>query len=229
MVTMRRLSTASIAAIAAMVATPCVIAGELWQPARLTVEVTDRDGQPVGDVVIYATKNGADDDRQPHPATAIMDQIGTAFVPHILVIQVGSLVEFPNSDSISHHVYSFSEAKSLELPLYRGTTHPPLIFDVPGLVILGCNIHDEMLGYILVVDTPYFSQSNVNGQTELVGLAPGDYSIQVWTPRLRENSLPPELQISLIDAEERQMRVRFTEKLSPPHTSDRGGLSRPVY
>lgn len=86
-----------------------------------------------------------------------------------------------------------------------------------------------MLGYILVVDTPYFSQSNVDGQTELVGLAPGDYSIQVWTPRLRENSLPPELQISLIDAEERQMRVRFTEKLSPPHTSDRGGLSRPVY
>ena len=224
-----RLTTASLATIGVMGATPGVIADEVGQPARLTVEVTDRDGQPDGNVVIDATKTGADDDQQPHPVTAIMDQVDTAFVPHILVIQVRSLVEFPNSDSISHHVYSFSEAKSLELPLYRGTTHPPLVFDVPGLVILGCNIHDEMLGYILVVDTPYFSQSNVDGQTDLVGLAPGYYSIQVWTPRLRENSLPAELHITLTDAEERQIGVRISEKLSPSHASDRGGLSRPVY
>ena len=152
MMTMRSLTTASFATIWVMVATPCVIADEIGQLARLSVGVTDRDGQPVGDVVIYATKNSVDDDQRPHPITAVMDQIDTNFVPHILIAQAGALIEFPNSDNISHHVYSFSEARPLELPLYKGTTHPPLLFDVPGLVILGCNIHDDMLGYIIVVD-----------------------------------------------------------------------------
>ena len=226
---MRRLTTASFATISAMAAVTGVIAAEIGQPARLNVEVTDRDGQPVGDVVIYAKNSGVDDDQRPHPITAVMDQIDRTFVPHILVAQAGGLVEFPNSDTISHHVYSFSETKPFELPLYRGTTHPPLLFDVPGLVIVGCNIHDDMLGYIIVVDTPYFSKSNVDGQAELFGLAPGDYSIHVWTPRLRQNSLPPASHVALIDAEEREISVRFTEKLSPPHTSDGGGLSRSLY
>ena len=229
MMTMRRLTAAGFTTISAIAAVTGVIAAEIGQPARLNVGVTDRDGQPVGDVVIYATKNGVDDVQRPHPITAVMDQIDTNFVPHILIAQAGALIEFPNSDTISHHVYSFSEARPLELPLYKGTTHPALLFDVPGLVILGCNIHDDMLGYIIVVDTPYFSKSNVDGQAELVGLAPGDYSIHVWTPRLRENSLPPALHIVLIDAEERQISVQFTEKLLPPHASYSGGLSRPVY
>ena len=243
MMTTRRLTTASFATIWVMVATPCVIADEIGQLARLSVEVTDRDGQlarlsvevtdrdgqPVGDVVIYAKKNGVDDDQRTYPITAVMDQIDSNFVPHILVAQAGALIEFPNSDTVSHHVYSFSETRPLELPLYKGTTHPPLLFDVPGLVILGCNIHDDMLGYIIVVDTPYFSKSNVDGQAELFGLVPGDYSIHVWTPRLRQNSLPPASHVALIDAEEREISVRFTEKLSPPHASDGGGLSRSLY
>ncbi len=229
MMTTRRLTTASFATIWVMVATPCVIAGEIGQLARLSVEVTDRDGQPVGDVVIYAKKNGVDDDQRTYPITAVMDQIDSNFVPHILVAQAGALIEFPNSDTVSHHVYSFSETRPLELPLYRGTTHPPLLFDVPGLVILGCNIHDDMLGYIIVVDTIYFSTSNVDGQAELFGLVPGDYSIHVWTPRLRQNSLPPASHVALIDAEEHEISVRFTEKLSPPHASDGGGLSRSLY
>ncbi len=229
MMTMRRFTTAGFATISALAAFTGAVADEIGQPARLSVEVTDRDGQPVGDVVIYAKNNGVDDDQRLPSITAVMDQIDRAFVPHILVAQAGGLVEFPNSDTISHHVYSFSETKPLELPLYRGTTHPPLLFDVPGLVVLGCNIHDDMLGYIIVVDTPYFSKSDVDGRAELVGLAPGDYSIHVWTPRLRENSLPPALHVVLIDAEERQISVQFIEKLFPPHASYGGGLSRPVY
>ncbi len=68
---------------------------------------------------------------------------------------------------MSHHVYSFSEAKTFELALYKGNAHPPLVFDRPGVVVLGCNIHDSMLGYILVVDTPHFASTDAAGALSL--------------------------------------------------------------
>ena len=76
------------------------------------------------------------------------------FAPDLLVIPVGSTVEFPNSDSVSHQIYSFSPAKRFQLPLYRGKPYPPVHFDQAGVVTLGCNIHDEMLAYLLVTDAP---------------------------------------------------------------------------
>ena len=81
---------------------------------------------------------------------AIMDQVNLAFVPDVLVIPVHSSVQFPNSDAISHQVYSFSSARQFQLPLYRGKPYPPVVFDQPGVVTLGCNIHDNMLAYIVV-------------------------------------------------------------------------------
>ena len=169
-----------------------ILALSLGAPAyagTLRVTVVDDHGQPVEHVAVYALPS--------KPATvaasspnAIMDQAHNAFVPHILIVQTGTAVLFPNNDVVSHHVYSFSEPKMFELPLYKGNAHPPLVFDRPGVVVLGCNIHDSMLGYILVVDTPHFAATDAKGSLSLDGLPAGDYSLRVWTPRLRDNAQP---------------------------------------
>ena len=87
----------------------------------------------------------------------IVDQINLEFVPHVKPVVVGSPVYFPNKDDVRHHVYSFSPAKRFELPLYSGTPAAPVVFDRPGIVAIGCNIHDWMLGYIYVAETPYLA------------------------------------------------------------------------
>src|SRR5690606_36796589 len=118
---------------------------------------------------------------------AVMEQADRRFVPRVLVVQTGTEVAFPNNDTVSHHVYSFSAAKPFELALYKGNTHPPVTFDVPGVVVLGCNIHDEMFGNIRVVDTPHHALIDAAGLARLGNLAPGRYAVHAWTPRARQD------------------------------------------
>ena len=154
----------------------------------LRVAVVDERGQPVERVAVYAVPS-----KPLAPATprnSLMDQAHNAFVPHVLIVQTGTSVLFPNNDVVSHHVYSFSEPKTFELGLYKGNAHPPVLFDRPGLVVLGCNIHDSMLGYILVVDTPHFASTDAQGMLTLESLAADDYSVHVWTERLRPGDMP---------------------------------------
>jgi plastocyanin len=118
-----------------------------------------------------------------------MAQEGRQFRPYILATQVGAPVHFPNRDPIAHHVYSFSQTKTFELPLYREETPEPIVFNEPGIVPLGCNIHDWMLGYIVVVDTPFYTQVS-DTEAVLKNLPPGDYEISIWHPTLHpEESL----------------------------------------
>jgi hypothetical protein len=111
-----------------------------------------------------------------------MDQQNMAFVPQVLVVPVGSDVRFPNSDTVSHQVYSFSPAKRFQLPLYKGAPHPPVNFDKPGLVVLGCNIHDQMVGYIYVTDAPYFGMTDEQGTLHWSNVPPDTYSVTFWSP-----------------------------------------------
>ncbi len=97
------------------------------------------------------------------PPTDAVDQVDKQFVPYVKVVFVGAKVGFPNSDRIRHQVYSFSPAKKFELPLYGGTDAPPVVFDKPGVVVLGCNIHDWMIGYIYVSETPFFAKTGPGG------------------------------------------------------------------
>ena len=118
------------------------------QSGVLSVVVTSN-GQPVADAVVVAVPtDGA------LPAGKVraeqLDQIDKEFVPRVKPVLVGSTVAFPNKDSVRHHVYSFSPAKRFELPLYAGVPSQPVLFDRPGVVVLGCNIHDWMVGYIYV-------------------------------------------------------------------------------
>ena len=148
----------------------------------ISVMVVDRDGRGVGEAVVTATPAAASAGPSPTLKSAVMDQRNLAFVPRVLVVGVGTSVEFPNDDSVSHQVYSFSAAKRFQLPLYKGEVHPPIIFDRPGLVVLGCNIHDGMVGYIYVTDAPYFGKTEAVGSVQLKALPAGDYRIAVWSP-----------------------------------------------
>jgi plastocyanin len=152
------------------------------QAARLDVVLTDQEGEPVDDACVYIVSvDGAVPASQ--PAEVLVDQIDEAFVPHVRATTTGSRVSFPNSDHIRHHVYSFSEAHTFELPLYIGLPAEPVVFDTAGVVTLGCNIHDHMLGYILVLETPWFAEVSA-GKASIEGLPAGELQVEVWHPRL---------------------------------------------
>ncbi|AUG06080.1 methylamine utilization protein [Pseudomonas sp. S09G 359] len=151
--------------------------------ATLEVLLQQADGSPVADAVVTLQgPAGA-------PAGVLkaeMDQRGQRFAPHVLVVHTGTQVRFPNSDNIRHQVYSFSSAKRFELRLYEGTPAAPLLFDKPGVVVLGCNIHDWMLGYIYVTDDAHFGVSDAQGRVRLEQLPPGDYHATLWHPQLAD-------------------------------------------
>ena len=133
--------------------------------------VKDQDGKPVVDAVVSLTPAVV---RRPgSPPVAVMDQVNKEFVPLVLPVMVGTAVSFPNRDNIRHHVYSFSSARKFELPLYIGTPAAPIVFDKPGPVALGCNIHDWMVAYIYVVATPHFAKTVADGKARLDGLPAG--------------------------------------------------------
>jgi plastocyanin len=154
------------------------------------------DGKPLPDVVV-TLKPVSHEPRLSatagKPVSWRLDQKGKEFIPHILVIPPGTAVYFPNSDDIQHHVYSFSKAKRFEIKLYKGMPAEPIVFDQPGLVALGCNIHDWMLGYILITETPYFTQTNAEGHWS-IDVPAGDYQVSLWHPdALAPDTLPNEI------------------------------------
>jgi plastocyanin len=141
--------------------------------------VVDAEGRPLADAFVFAPDLPA----APAPAAAVMDQVGKEFVPHALAVPVGTLVRFPNRDDIHHHVYSFSRSKTFELPLYKGEAAPPVRFDAPGVVKLGCNIHDWMSGVVLVVPNAHVARTDADGRFVLVGLPSGAQRLVVWHER----------------------------------------------
>lgn len=150
--------------------------------ATLEVEVRGGNGALLDGAVVFAIPDRPQPG--PPPRDAIMDQMNRTFVPHVLPVQKGTRVRFPNHDNVRHQVYSFSEAKRFQLPLYQGTPGAPVVFDKPGVVALGCNIHDRMSAYIVVVDTPHFGLTE-KGHSTLRDLPAGQYSVHVWREGLR--------------------------------------------
>jgi hypothetical protein len=154
------------------------------EAAELTAVVKDQSGAPVADAVVVAAPRSGAPPRVPRPGRETVDQIDKEFVPHVKPVVVGSPVFFPNKDNIRHHVYSFSPAKTFELPLYSGTPANPVLFDRTGVVTIGCNIHDWMIAYIYVADSPWFGTTTPQGRVRLENLPPGAYSVRVWHPRM---------------------------------------------
>lgn len=186
--------------------------------ATLEAAVKDERGQPVADAVVSLTPVGAPPPAG-RPAPAVMDQVNREFVPYVLPVQVGTAVSFPNRDNIRHHVYSFSPAKKFELPLYIGTPAAPVVFDKPGVVALGCNIHDWMVGYIYVLPTPWFARTGPDGRARLGDVPAGSYEVRVWHPQMRGDTEKTARPVSL-GAE--PARVEYTLSLRPVQRLPRG-------
>jgi len=155
-------------------------------PADTDVRAVIRNakGELVPDAVIslYAL------DGQTSPAAATgapveIVQKDQEYTPYVTVVRVGTEVVFPNQDSIQHHIYSLSKAKRFEKPLYAPGAHESVLFDQPGIVTLGCNIHDWMVAYVVVLPTPYFAKTDAAGVAQL-NVPAGRYRIEVWHPRL---------------------------------------------
>lgn len=152
-----------------------------------SVKVLTSDGEPIGGAVVELELVSP----QTNPdllAQASVDQINKRFVPHIIAVHKGSQVIFPNSDSIKHHVYSFSPAKTFELKLYRESLPTPIHLENEGVVAMGCSVHDWMSGYIYVAESQFFGQTDSDGvyQTQLPAAVK---SITVWHPRFHEQDV----------------------------------------
>lgn len=179
----------------------------------LTIKVTTASHQNMPNAVVYLmTEDSVQHESTVVEPMALMDQINKQFAPHILAVQKGTQVRFPNSDSIKHHVYSFSRALTFELQLYKGLEAEPLLFNHSGIIELGCNVHDWMLGYIIVVDTPYFGKTNAKGEMRF-DVPDGQYKVKIWHPRIDENLTDLEKSISLTS--QSTELIQLTKKLLP--------------
>lgn len=153
--------------------------------APVNVEVRGADGRPLADAVVIV-----DTGRKPAAGfrfawPAAMSQHNIAFDPHVLVVPIGATVTFPNLDKVRHHVYSFSKAKKFDLKLYGREETRTVLFDKAGIVPVGCNIHDAMSGFLVVVDTPYAMKTDGAGRVRIAEVPAGNARLSVWHPTIR--------------------------------------------
>ncbi len=174
--------------------------------AQHTIQViSELNGQPMANAAVSVYVKGASGLAAPG-TVADMGQRQKAFVPTLLVVQTGTSVNFPNFDTVRHHVYSFSPIKPFEIKLYAGTPASPVVFDKPGTATMGCNIHDNMVGYIHVVDTPHFGTTDARGRVTL-DLPAGEHRVRVWAPVLSESQ--PGVEQALKPGTSTVIRVNF--------------------
>ena len=154
------------------------------QTAEIAASVTDQQGRPVADAVLVAVPVDGNMRSPQRPRDGSIDQVDKEFFPRVTIVPVGASVTFPNHDDVRHQVYSFSPAKRFELPLYAGVPAQPVVFDKPGVVVLGCNIHDWMVGYVYVSESPFFAKTGKDGKAVLAELPARAYVLRVWHPQL---------------------------------------------
>ena len=161
-----------------------ILSSPAW-PADLTVGLRDQSGKPVEDAVISVTSQAPDAEIPPRPlpVTKLIDQKNEAFVPFLEIFRPGDRLVFHNSDVTRHHVYSFSSIKSFEFVLATGESSAPISLDEPGVIAIGCNIHDSMIAYAFVSNAPWVGRSDANGKVLIEGLHAGAYTVAVWHPR----------------------------------------------
>lgn len=153
-------------------------------PAEITV--VDKSGRPLADAVVELSPEA----QQPvspavQPALeAVIDQRHETFLPLVTVVRKGGHVIFTNNDTTMHQVYSFSPIKQFAFEIDEEQRSQPVVFDKPGIAAIGCNIHDRMITYVYVSDTPFAARTDASGVASLADLPPGNYRGVAWHPQL---------------------------------------------
>ncbi|MBB1385014.1 methylamine utilization protein [Pseudoalteromonas sp. SG45-5] len=181
---------------------------------NIELVVKDQYGQQLADAVVELEQINKPYSLAPR-SVAIMDQVHKQFLPELLIVQKGQRVNFPNSDNIRHHVYSFSQAKPFQLKLYSGQPKDPITFEQQGVVVLGCNIHDSMVGYIYVASSERVYKTDKQGRIELP-LNDFPLQISVWHP-LQTESLESKKIITINDKSDLVVTIN-TSSPSPRNT-----------
>ena len=189
------------------------LAASASHAGALTLHLTDSAGKPLADAVALLEPAGAKAPTRPM-ADVDIAQAKREFTPRVTLITVGTRALFPNFDTVRHHVYSFSPAKTFELKLYAGVPNVPVVFDKPGMAVLGCNIHDSMAAWVLVVDSPLHARSSADGKARIAAVPPGAYRLRVWHPGQPANVEPAPVQISVAEADA-DPAVRLNVTLNP--------------
>jgi plastocyanin len=157
-----------------------------WLPAHagsVEVQVTDGAGKPLDGAAVFLESPEARAAARPMNGIEVV-QTSRQFQPAVSVVTVGTAVGFPNRDTVRHHVYSFSPVKKFEIKLYVGTPAAPVVFDKPGIAVLGCNIHDTMAAWMVVVETPHHGLTSDKGLARLATVPAGTYRLRTWHPGL---------------------------------------------
>ncbi|MCS0629954.1 methylamine utilization protein [Telluria mixta] len=189
--------------------------------APVEVLVQTPAGTPLADAAVLVEPVAGTPARPRARGHAAIEQRGREFIPWMTVVQTGTSVDFPNNDTIRHHVYSFSEPKRFEIKLYAGKPGQPVVFDKPGQVDIGCNIHDWMEAHVLVVDTPYFARTGADGRATVAGVPAGRYRVRPWHPLQKAVVAPQDIEIENGEAPVRMALVVDARPRQPkPHTED---------
>jgi plastocyanin len=163
----------------------------------IQVWLKDGSGAPIRDAVIMLQPSGGATLAPRIPRRDItVQQIDREFVPRVSIAALGTRVTFPNQDVVQHSVYSFSKAKSFEIPIYAGDSPQTIMLDKAGVITLGCNIHDWMVGYIVVVDAPIAAVTKADGIVSIPDLPQGKYVVKVWHSQLKTGEFMQEVRLA---------------------------------
>jgi plastocyanin len=213
--TMRRLWSACVL---------CLVLPGRSPAAEVVVQVDDARGRPAADAVVTLAPEGepAGANARTAPATKIIDQRDETFVPYVEVFRPGDEVVFRNSDHTRHHAYSFAPAKAFEFVLGPGERSSPMRLEQPGVIAVGCNIHDQMITYFFVSNAPFVAKTGADGRARIGDLRPGAYALEVWHPQLKPGQTRFAQPLTLEHAEDsREVRAVLSLMPDPRLAPDR--------
>ena len=191
------------------------------------VRILARDAKsaPVADAVAWLTPiESAQAPLLPPAEPIVITQEGEEFSPAVTPVVAGTRIVFTNRDKIQHHVYSLSKTKRFEVPLFGSESKPSVLFDQPGIIALGCNIHDWMSAHVVVLATPYFAKTPADGAVTISALPPGKYRLEIWHPRLASDTRR-ELTIAAGEAPVQTISVVLKPARRIPRNPDAAGGS----